>query len=1136
MAFDAHKNLAYGTVATAPSPGTSGTSLELSPGEGALLPAAPFNATVWAAGEIPLTTNAEIVRVTNVAGDVLTITRAQEGTVARDIQVGDQFAATITAKTLTDVEDAIDTEVADRAAADIVLSAAIAGKLSAVRISAGASSANVTGLTFSNASGVSFGLSAGTITATVATNYQSAGAYLTTAALSQDSSKYGGTNGAITGGSLTLNTSGLSISLPPYLTTAMQSDAVTISNIKVSAGASSTYLSALTFSNSNGLAFGLSDGTVTGSYTVPTVPAQFSAGVSTGGNTAGDTGAVTGRLILAGGNNITISGSTNGGSLTLTISGPNVAGAQTGISGVVVSDATYTSGTLYFSNAGNVTINSSVNGASQYIRLSGNAAQTTQSAIKGLGVSDTGQTAGNTGLSTGIDWVLAGSNSITLSQSTVGGGPNTIWFQHPAWLTTAALSADSSKYARTGFTSGGAGVGISGTLNTDGLSLSVTAPTQTNQTVGLYASSNTYLTSSGTVDARSLSFRGDKSISVGISNGEVAFSVGAYLTTAMASNAVTLSNIRVSAGATSNLLSAITFANSNGLAFGISDSTITGSYTVPTVPAQLSVGVSTGGNTAGNTGVFTGRVVFAGGNNVTLSGSSNAGSATVTVSVGNYLTTARASNDAIGLNTAKTNVTWTVNSSGLSFDAGGYAGTGFTSGGANVSLSGTQNTAGLSLSVSVAAQTNQSLGLYAVGNTTGESSSTTLDARTVSYKGLGIASVGYSNSSVLISVPAAGASINISAGTTSGNLNAVTFSNSGGISFGLNAGTITASASTVGTATTVYSVASANSVGTVTRWAAEDHRHAGIGAIGISTGNTSGTSGSVLGTYWIAGSNGVSVSQITSNNGSHTLNVYGVPHQSYYAFAPLGAAGATLTTSVAQSTSMMMPFQLPLNHSFDRLRLLVSGSVAASSTQATTGNTSLSMTYVTSHNLVIYSRGTGASSLSLQYVTSTQIVDQVSMRISYAANSTQYSVSLRFSLGSDSFTKDYSVSQNSIQWHTSNITDLTGVKYLDVPFGVSLSPGQYWLGYGRSTNSATQANSVSVATRLVVSMNSMIGLSQNTLALGMLGGATNSSVAFYPALGSYTTSGAAGTTSSVEMSAVSSMSSNNLLHAQLMRF
>jgi len=45
-------------------------------------------------------------------------------------------------------------------------------------------------------------------------------------------------------------------------------------------------------------------------------------------------------------------------------------------------------------------------------------------------------------------------------------------------------------------------------------------------------------------------------------------------------------------------------------------------------------------------------------------------------SAGAYLTTARASTDGVGLNTAQTNVVWTVNSSGISLNASGYAGIG----------------------------------------------------------------------------------------------------------------------------------------------------------------------------------------------------------------------------------------------------------------------------------------------------------------------------------------------------------------------------------------------------------------------------------------------------------------------------
>lgn len=91
-------------MATAPSPAASGTSLVVSAGQGALFPTAPFNCTVWPDGETPTSANAEIVRVTAVVTDTLTIVRTQEGTSARSIIVGDQIANTITAKVFTDIE------------------------------------------------------------------------------------------------------------------------------------------------------------------------------------------------------------------------------------------------------------------------------------------------------------------------------------------------------------------------------------------------------------------------------------------------------------------------------------------------------------------------------------------------------------------------------------------------------------------------------------------------------------------------------------------------------------------------------------------------------------------------------------------------------------------------------------------------------------------------------------------------------------------------------------------------------------------------------------------------------------------------------------------------------------------------
>jgi hypothetical protein len=104
--FDAHKNFAIGVVATAPSPPGSGTSLTLQAGQGQLFPVVPFNATVCPPNVLPTYAVSEIVRVTARSGDVLTIARYQEGTALRAIALGDYVIATVTVKTITDVEGA----------------------------------------------------------------------------------------------------------------------------------------------------------------------------------------------------------------------------------------------------------------------------------------------------------------------------------------------------------------------------------------------------------------------------------------------------------------------------------------------------------------------------------------------------------------------------------------------------------------------------------------------------------------------------------------------------------------------------------------------------------------------------------------------------------------------------------------------------------------------------------------------------------------------------------------------------------------------------------------------------------------------------------------------------------------------
>jgi hypothetical protein len=83
MPLDNAKNFAKATVSTGYD--ASATSIVLSAGGAARMPTVPFNATWWNVTDYSDPSddpNVEIVRVTAVAGETLTITRAQEGTSA----------------------------------------------------------------------------------------------------------------------------------------------------------------------------------------------------------------------------------------------------------------------------------------------------------------------------------------------------------------------------------------------------------------------------------------------------------------------------------------------------------------------------------------------------------------------------------------------------------------------------------------------------------------------------------------------------------------------------------------------------------------------------------------------------------------------------------------------------------------------------------------------------------------------------------------------------------------------------------------------------------------------------------------------------------------------------------------------
>lgn len=277
-----------------------------------------------------------------------------------------------------------------------------------------------------------------------------------------------------------------------------------------------------------------------------------------------------------------------------------------------------------------------------------------------------------------------------------------------------------------------------------------------------------------------------------VSSGTLALAGGNNITLSQAGNAITISgavgggggSINFSAGTTSNNLDSVVFSNSNALSFGLNGSTITGSYTVPTV-TNSSWTVSdnaTSGTVA--------RLAFTNLNGVTLSLSTGAGGSHTIVGSHNALTSQSTDYNAVTLggNTAGTTTFHATNNRTLWFN-----------GGNNITLSGNGST--ITISAFNQSVESQSIGMNTstAGGVTGGTSGYASGAQ-VKYDffaGSNITmsqSVNGASGSLSVFGPAAGAAnINFSAGTTSNNLGSVVFSNSNGVSFGLNGSTITAS-------------------------------------------------------------------------------------------------------------------------------------------------------------------------------------------------------------------------------------------------------------------------------------------------------------------------------------------------------
>jgi hypothetical protein len=534
------------------------------------------------------------------------------------------------------------------------ITASINTSLTNIKVSAGTTSNLLSEITFSNSNGISFGLNASTITASYT---------VPTVTNSSWTVSDGVTSGTVARLAFTnLNNVTLSLSTGAGGShTIVGSINTSLTNIRVSAGTTSNLLSAITFSNANGISFGIDASTITASHNGITSQTNQTLGLYAVGNTTGQSSSSTfdartisfvGQGIVSVGysnSSVNISAvqsvQTQGFSNTL---GMSNLGNTSGTSGVI-------SGTglqYLFAGGPNITLSQSINGQSATLTISGGAGA----------AGNTGSiSAGTTRLTLG-EAVFSNSNGVSF-----GINGQTVTASIATSLTAINVSAGTTSNNLSAITFSNSN-GISFGLDASTITASYTVPTVTNSSWTVSDNAT-----SGTV-AR-LAFTNLNNVTLSLSTG----AGGSH--TIVGSVNTSLTNIRISAGTTSNLLSAVTFSNSNGISFGINASTITASYTVPgtlsvfaqsnttlsssgTIPfsslqfqgagvasvgvsngsvvisvppgggAGMNLGISTLGNTSGTSGLVSNQMVFVGGNNVTLSQSINGQSATLTISAG----------------------------------------------------------------------------------------------------------------------------------------------------------------------------------------------------------------------------------------------------------------------------------------------------------------------------------------------------------------------------------------------------------------------------------------------------------------------------------------------------------------------
>lgn len=421
------------------------------------------------------------------------------------------------------------------------VTASIAAGAAPGSISAGTTNYALGEAIFSNANGVSFGLDGQTVTATVKTDY------LTTAMASNASTQFVQANAAFAGTSAsgTIASNGISVSIGPYITTAALSN-----HSHGNPTLNLTNLSGTTNSASNGLTLSLSafDQVVSannGSYSFNNTLSFSNANGISFGTSAGSAMTASHNALTSQSNQNVTAG--NGGFAFQTLSFSNANGFSFGTSAGSAITGSYTVPTQSNQTVGWY-------GSSNTTLTSSGTADARSLSVRGIGGISIGFSAG--------ELLVSGPQTAAQSAQTVG------WYGSSNTTLTSSGTADARSLTVRGL--GGVSVGFS---NGELLISGGAGAAQSNQTIGLYASSNTTLTSSGTVDARSMTFRAIGAGSVGVSNGEVLISFATVAAGGATGNLYAQGNTTQNSSTTQDF-SSVQFGGRGAVSVGFSNGTI----------------------------------------------------------------------------------------------------------------------------------------------------------------------------------------------------------------------------------------------------------------------------------------------------------------------------------------------------------------------------------------------------------------------------------------------------------------------------------------------------------------------------------------------------------------------------------